>query len=168
MGDIGTNDTRHPNQKRPYYRGPKANTLPRAAALLGVDVATLKAAKDRGAEGFDGYGRVHIEVLRTWMANNPPPPAEKNEVESELSLKLRKLRVECQAKEHSLEVKKGNYLPISEVRERVTRAYSGVRTTMLQMRMLAPQLAGLPTHEISKRLDEAIREALQQAADLRF
>lgn len=111
---------------------------------------------------------MRIEVLRAWLAANPIGGPEGEEKETELSLKLRKLRAECVAKEFANDVKKGHYLPIAEVREHLTRAFSAVRTGVLALETLAPQLAGLPTHEVAKRIREHCRDALQHLAGVKY
>ncbi len=51
---------------------PRASSLKHAAALLGVNADVLRAAKERGAPGFDSHNRVDLDALRAWLRDNAP------------------------------------------------------------------------------------------------
>jgi predicted protein tyrosine phosphatase len=45
----------------------RAGSLKQAAAMMGLPIELLKAAKNAGAVGIDDHGRVDCEALREWM-----------------------------------------------------------------------------------------------------
>jgi hypothetical protein len=54
-----------------------ADSMSQAAATLAVPLARLREAKRQGCAAFRPGGRVHLDELRTWLAEHPAPVARK-------------------------------------------------------------------------------------------
>lgn len=52
--------------------------------------------------------------------------------------------------------------------EDLTRVFAAMKVELESIELISPQLAGLPTHEIAKRLREFKNEVLQQLADCKW
>jgi hypothetical protein len=83
-------------------------------------------------------------------------------------LKRRELLAKCSRLEFENEIDRGVYVHKQVFIEDLTRTFSAMKVELEAFELLAPQLAGLPVHEIAKRLRESIREVLQNLADCKW
>lgn len=140
-----------------------ADTLGQAAALLGVPVAILKAAKRQGAPGFS-HSRVDVAVLGPWLKANPiQEDASMTPMERQ---KFRKLKADADMKEHHLAVRRGEFLPRAEVRSLNTRAVATARSVMTGkasgLALVLASLTGADPVAIEERIKESFREIISE------
>src|SRR5678815_1379001 len=48
----------------------RAGSMKQAAAMLGVSLEALRAAKNAGCPGFDDHHRVDLDAVRSWLERN--------------------------------------------------------------------------------------------------
>jgi hypothetical protein len=129
-----------------------------AAAALGSDVGTLRAARAAGAPGFKSNGSVDLAPLRAWLKDQPAIPEGE---ETEASLKIRKLRLQCETLEETLEKLKDEralfrrkYTDNAVVRADAIRAATAVCAALNTFIADAPTWAGLTETEIERKAVE--------------
>jgi hypothetical protein len=101
---------------RPAANAPQtADSMQTAAGLMGVDVSLLQFAKHKGSPGFTSSGRVHMDKVQVWLADNRELVNSRPTVtKEEMQIKLMCLKHErdTQAKERErfqFDVERGKY-----------------------------------------------------------
>ena len=140
-----------------------APTIAVASKRLSVPVVELKAAKRAGCPGFK-HSRVDCDAVKSWLEKNPIKidehmrPMERQ--------KFRKLKADADAKEFQLQVRKGEYLPRSEVRSMNTRAVATARSVMhgkaSGLALVLASLTGADPVAIEERIKESFREIIAE------
>lgn len=134
-----------------------ADTLGQAAAILGVTVAVLKAAKRQGAPGFK-HSRIDCAALGPWLKEHPIKEPELSKMDEQ---KFRKLRADADAKEFILSVKRGEYLRAQDVRVAWTTLIRTARSVLdgqaSRLALVLASTTGADPAEIEERIKEANR-----------
>jgi hypothetical protein len=97
-----------------------ADSIARAAAIMNIDVATIRAAKVAGADGFRGH-RINVEKLAAWMKKHPAIAKASIEATarkaSTSAMAERKLKAATELLEHRLMKERGEVIAKSLVVE---------------------------------------------------
>jgi hypothetical protein len=92
-----------------------APSMAAASALSGITRRALQAAKRAGCPAFHASGRVHLDRLQEWLAENPEvldAAGDALSKDTELALKTRADRM---LREHKLAVLRGEYVTVKQV-----------------------------------------------------
>ena len=104
-----------------------ADSITHAAALLGVDAATIRLAKSRGGDGFKGH-RIDVEKLMTWLKANPEIAKESLAATvrkaSASDLATRKLQAATELLEERLKRERNEVVAKATVQDEWARAIS--------------------------------------------
>ena len=152
---MKTKTTPKPPIKRRKKTGLEtADTLPAAAARLGVDLSLLRSLRSSGSLAFKN-GRVDLAMIRAELAELPAPTAGAGDAAAELedkqTLERRKLKAQYQREEFRLAVARRDYLPAVEVAADMVRIANATRAECLRLLSDAPTWEGLTAAEISAR-----------------
>jgi hypothetical protein len=141
----------------------KAGSMKQAAAMMGVTVAVLRAAKNSGSPGFDDHHRVDCEAVEAWLAENDISAAAAGGKDAEQS-KLLKLRAE--RIQFELDRDRGKFFPRDELLPVCEAVCQGARQVWAQIPTLAPQLVGRPVDVIQKMLTTAVDNGMAEMVKL--
>lgn len=83
-------------------------------------------------------------------------------------LALRILKAQAAKLERQEKIAEGHYLPKTAILSSLVKIFAAIRMDIESIELIAPQLAGLSTHEIAKRLRESLREALQHLSESKW
>lgn len=140
-----------------------AETMGQAAALMGVPVAILKAAKRQGAPGFVG-SRVDMPKLSEWLKANPLQ--EDSAMGPMERQKFRKLKADADAKEFALQVKRGDYLHKDEVKSAVMRSVAAARSALRGkasgLSITLASMTGADPVALEERIQESNRDVISE------
>ena len=103
-----------------------ADSIARAAAIMNIDVATIRAAKVAGADGFIGH-RIDVAKLAAWLKKHPAIAKASLEATvrkaSASAMAERKLKAATELLEHRLMKERGEVVAKSAVTEEYTRMW---------------------------------------------
>lgn len=136
--------------------------MKQAAALLGVPIKDLKAAKSAGCPAFCG-SRVDLDAYQDWRVEHPTAAAIANDKDGEQT-KLFRLRAE--RIQFDLDQARGKFFDRSEVVSKFQNVCQRAQQIWIQIPNLAPQLTGRPVPEIQKMLTEAVDRGLAEMQKL--
>jgi hypothetical protein len=148
---------RPPIKRRPKTKLDTADTLPAAAARLGVDASLLRSLRSSGSLAFKN-GRVDLAMIRAELAELPAPKAGSGDAAADLedkqTLERRKLKAQYQREEFRLAVARREYLPAGEVAADMVRIANATRAECLRLLADAPTWEGLTASQISQKATE--------------
>ena len=142
-----------PIKRRPKTKLDTADTLPAAAARLGVDASLLRSLRASGSRAFKN-GRVDLAMIRAELASMPEPAAGASDLEDKQTLERRKLKAQYQREEFRLAVARREYLPAAEVAADMVRIANATRAECLRLLADAPTWEGLTASQISQKATE--------------
>ena len=146
----------------------RVDSLRAAASTLDVQLSVIKKAKNDGCGAFKNT-RVDIVELRKWLEQKKDEYRDVYNNENSVdALEIRKLLAQCQKIEIDNEIRMQNLLKREDVIATQVRVFSAIRTDLEALESIAPQIVGLPTHEVAKRIRDHVRDALQQLADCKW
>lgn len=104
-----------------------ADSIARAAAIMNLDVATIRASKVAGADGFIGH-RIDVAKLAAWMKNHPAIAKASIEATarkaSASAMAERKLKAATELLEHRLMKERSEVVAKSDVVETWTAIWA--------------------------------------------
>ena len=155
---MKTKTTPKPPIKRRKKTGLEtADTLPAAAARLGVDLSLLRSLRSSGSLAFKN-GRVDLAMIRAELASMPAPKAGAGDAAAELedkqTLERRKLKAQYQREEFRLAVARRDYLLAADVAADMVRIANATRAECLRLLADAPTWEGLTASQISQKATE--------------
>jgi len=150
------------------------DSLKAAAGALGLDPATLRAARAAGCSAFRAGGRVHGGELFAWLAAHPPSSAtgKKAEISPRAELELEKIRQEVREKKRLNDAADELLITRAEVSAAIGRIGAKVRALLDQkLRVEYPSaVAGLDVGQAriygSRLVDQILKEWASFSADL--
>jgi len=146
-----------PIKRRPKTKLDTADTLPAAAARLGVDASLLRSLRASGSLAFKN-GRVDLAMIRAELAELPAPKAGAGDAAADLEdksvLERRKLKAQYQREEFRLAVARRDYLLAADVANDMRRIANATRAECLRLVGDAPTWEGLTAAEISIKATE--------------
>jgi hypothetical protein len=144
-------------------------SMRQCAAVKGIPLSVLKAAKEAGAPGFRPSNRVYWEDLAPWLEQHREALQQENTDTKEYWAKF-KLRCDGLRSELALKKDNGELLSKTEVSQQLTRlslaAASLLRTKLEEE--LPPRLLGLDVIAIREQMAKAVDsvcEVFQKGVD---
>lgn len=136
--------------------------MKQAAAMLGVKVAVLKAAKNSGCPGFDDHHRVDCAAVEKWLEENDVSAhgGDKDGEQTKL-LRLRAERIQFE-----LDRDRAKFFDRGEVLGVFAGCCQRARQILGQIPSLAPQLVGRPVDVVQKMLSTAADNVMTEMQKL--
>ena len=140
-----------------------------------VQLAKLLGVSRRGLQNWtnlEGWPKANpdgswdLVACREFVRGHGLKPSE--ELPETERLKARRLLAQCRKLEVEIGQREAKLIERDDVIQEAARIFAGIRVEMEGWETLAPQLAGLPTHEIAKRLREAVREMLHKLSEKKW
>lgn len=150
-----------------------AKTRGELAQALGVSLQSVQTYVAEGAPG-KGPGGYDIDAFIRWRAENKRPlrgPAAGGEKTGDQARLLKAQADEKESKaalaELELQIQRGEFLPIAEVKERDIARIAAVKRGLLAFdRSLPPRLVGLQEKEMQPVIRAMCRELLSRFAQM--
>lgn len=123
------------------------DSMESAASMMKIELATLKRAKRKGADGFKG-SRVYPKELLAWLQKNKAKMEGKGETKDELL--CQKLRVQIERMQYDFDVAKGDYIASADVDQWQTERAESLKRLLTGkiINELLPKLVGLNVPEM--------------------
>ena len=145
-------------------RGELAQAL--VLSLQSIATYAAEGAPKRGPEGYD------IEAWRKWRAENKAPLRNSAGGQEKSGDKARLLKAQADEREAKaaladlqLKIERGEYMPISEVKDRDIARVAMVKRGLFSLdRSLPPRLVGLQEKEMQVVIRKHVRELCERFA----
>ena len=124
------------------------DTMKQAASFMGLELKTLRKAKDAGCPAFRG-SRIYREELEGWLKEHK---AEITTAASKESVQIEKLLQEVRKLTLQNDEKEKKLIAVTEFQRQISEMASEVQKRMYAIPSRAPELAGLSVPDIETKL----------------
>jgi hypothetical protein len=143
-----------------------ARSIKDAAARLSLPLGVLVMARAAGCAAFRQDGRVHLDTLVQWLADNPGRLPDADAMVDKLKWDAREKQARAEMREHRLAVARREFIPAREMRLEFTRAVVDMKKRLLEgMRTNAQEIC-LHLAATEEQIAWAIQKAERRSREI--